>query len=82
LSHTLQPFLDAYHHDAAIEPPKFIGVTELAESGITCRITTVCKPNSHFGVTRDLRLQLKEYLTQSSIEIPYPHLVIQEKSSS
>lgn len=82
LSHTLQPFLDAYQHEAATEPPKFIGVTELAESGITCRITTVCKPNSHFGVSRDLRLQLKEYLTQSSIEIPYPHLVIQEKSSS
>ena len=78
----MREFTESYTHENAIEPPNFLGVVELAESGINCRITTVCKPNSHFGVSRDLRLQLKEYLTQSSIEIPYPHLVIQEKSSS
>jgi small conductance mechanosensitive channel len=82
LSQGLKPFLETYQHDLASERPTFLGVTELADSGITCRITCVCKPNSHFGVSRDLRMKLKEYLDTAGIEIPYPHIILQEKSSS
>jgi moderate conductance mechanosensitive channel len=82
LSQGLKPFLETYQHDLASERPTFLGVTELADSGITCRITCLCKPNSHFGVSRDLRMKLKEYLDTAGIEIPYPHIILQEKSSS
>ena len=82
LSQLMTTFLDTYEHSSATERATFLGVTELADSGITCRITCLCQPNSHFGVTRDLRAKLKAFLDQSGIEIPYPHIVIQEKSSS
>lgn len=82
LSTALDPFLTSYNHEQVIEPPKFLGVTKLADSGITCLITCACSPNTHFGVTRDLRAKLKTHLDQSGIEIPYPHIVVKEKSSS
>lgn len=82
LSNVLEPFLTHYAHEQVVEPPKFLGVTNLADSGITCLITCTCNPNAHFGVTRDIRSKLKTHLDASGIEIPYPHIVIKEKSSS
>jgi moderate conductance mechanosensitive channel len=82
LSKVLEPFLTAYTHEQLIEPPTFIGVTNLTDSGITCMITCACKPNSHFGVTRDIRSKLKTHLDQSGIQIPYRLSMVKEKSSS
>ena len=75
----MNEFVSKYHHENSVEPPSFMGVVELAASGVTCRIVCRSLPNNHHAIGRDLRLQVKEFLNNNGIEIPYPHIVIQEK---
>jgi moderate conductance mechanosensitive channel len=81
LTNLMNEFIASYQHDNAVEPPSFMGVVELADSGVTCRVVCRSLPNNHHAIGRDLRLQVKEFLNTKGIEIPYPHIVIQEKSS-
>ena len=78
----MSEFTESYTHENAIESPKFLGVVELASSGITCRLICKAAPNNHHAIGRDIRMNVKEFLTTKGIEIPYPHIVVQEKSSS
>jgi len=73
-------FSEGFQHDSALDPPSFLGVVELADSGITCRIICRTAPDNHHAIARDLRLQVKEFLNLKGIEIPFPHIVIEEKS--
>ena len=78
----MDEFIQEFSHPSSTETLQFLGVTELADSGITCRIIGKTKPNDQFGLTRDVRLALKEFLDQKGINIPYPHIIIQQKTQS
>jgi len=75
----MSEFTSTYQHESATEAPSFMGVVELAASGVTCRVVCRSLPNNHHAIGRDLRLKVKEFLNAKGIEIPYPHIVIQEK---
>jgi len=75
----MSEFTSKYQHESATEAPSFMGVVELAASGVTCRVVCRSLPNNHHAIGRDLRLKVKEYLNSKGVEIPYPHVVIQEK---
>jgi small conductance mechanosensitive channel len=75
----MSEFTSSYQHESATEAPNFMGVVELAASGVTCRVVCRSLPNNHHAIGRDLRLKVKEFLNTKGIEIPYPHIVIQEK---
>jgi small-conductance mechanosensitive channel len=63
-------------YDVVIEHPMFLGVTELADSSINMRIIAKTKPNQHYQVERDIRVDLVLFFNKNDIEIPFPQLVI------
>ena len=57
-------------------PSIYLGVQSLAASEVILRITAETLPMSAHGVARNIRRDLKEYLEQKGIEIPYPKMVV------
>lgn len=71
----------SYTHEAMINSPKYLGVIKMNASDIECRVIVECEPMGHFQVERDLRNELKKLFEENGIEIPFPQLVIQNKTS-
>ncbi|QMS85037.1 mechanosensitive ion channel family protein [Candidatus Xianfuyuplasma coldseepsis] len=59
-----------------VEMPKFLGVTELADSSINMRIIAKTEVMKHFQVERDIRKDLVMYFSENEIEIPFPQVVV------
>mgnify|MGYP000977311954 FL=1 len=59
-----------------IEPPKFVGITQLDDSSINMRIIAKTNPNQQYQVERDIRGDLVLFFKENDIEIPFPQLVI------
>lgn len=59
-----------------IELPKFLGVTELADSSINMRIIAKTNTMTHFQVERDIRRDIVVYFNNNDIEIPFPQVVL------
>jgi moderate conductance mechanosensitive channel len=78
----MDEFINDFNHPSSTETLQFLGITELADSGITCRLIGKTKPNDQHGLTRDVRLALKEFLDSKKIDIPYPHIIVQQKAQS
>lgn len=68
-------------YEVVIEPPKFLGITELADSSINMRIIAKTKANQHFQIERDIRQDLVLYFSKNDIEIPFPQLVIHNEQN-
>jgi len=60
-----------------VETPVFFGITELADSSINMRLIAKTETMQHFQIERDLRRDLVLFFNDNNIEIPFPHLVIQ-----
>lgn len=58
-----------------VKEPEVLGVQTLAASEVIIRITAECKPNTQFGVGREMNAAIKKSLEMQGIEIPYPRLV-------
>jgi small conductance mechanosensitive channel len=65
---------------AILEGPQVLGVKDLGESGVNILIWAQTKPLEHWGVERELRLRIKEALDAAGVEIPYPRLVVYDRS--
>lgn len=63
-------------HELIIETPKFLGITEFADSSINIKLIAKTKTEQHYGVERELRKELVEVFAKENIEIPFPHVVI------
>lgn len=59
-----------------VTPPKFLGVTELADSSINVRIIFETKPMAYFELERLLRLDVVAFCAKKNIEIPFPQVVV------
>ncbi|MCK5388063.1 MAG: mechanosensitive ion channel family protein [Candidatus Izimaplasma sp.] len=68
-------------YDNIIESPIFSGITELADSSINMRIIAKTETLKHFQIERDVRKDLIIFLNENNIEIPFPHLVIQNEKN-
>lgn len=65
---------------AITEGPTVLGVKELGDSGVTLLVWARTQPLEQWAVERELRLRLKEALEAAGIEIPYPRVVVYERS--
>ncbi|MEK3992618.1 MULTISPECIES: mechanosensitive ion channel family protein [Robertmurraya] len=63
-------------YEDIIKTPEILGVQNLAASDVVLRIAAETLPMKHFVVARLLRKELKEWLDQNGIEIPYPRMVM------
>lgn len=64
------------NYEALTETPLFLGVIELSDSYISCRMLGKTTPGDHFALGRNIRKDLIETLQKNQIEIPFPHLVV------
>jgi moderate conductance mechanosensitive channel len=65
-----------------VEGPNVLGVQSLGTSDVVIRVIAKTENMQQWAVERKLRKLLKETLDEHGIEIPYPHQVYIEKSSS
>lgn len=63
-------------YEDIVEVPKFLGVTELANSSINMRVIAKTIVMKHFQVERDIRKDLVMYFAENNIEIPFPQVVV------
>ena len=62
-----------------VEVPSFLGVMELADSSINCRILGKTEAGNHWPAGRKIRKELVATLKENNIEIPFPQVVVSEK---
>lgn len=62
-----------------IEVPSFLGVMELADSSINCRLLGKTEAGNHWSAARKIRKELVATLKENDIEIPFPQVVVAQK---
>ncbi|MCB0997490.1 MAG: mechanosensitive ion channel family protein [Acidimicrobiales bacterium] len=59
-----------------LEEPQVLGVQDLGADGVDIRVLVKTEPAVQWKVERELRLRLKETLTDAGIDIPYPQRTV------
>lgn len=67
-------------YEQIIKPAELLGVQNLTTTEVVMRITAETLPMQHFAVARGIRRDLKEFLDQRGVEIPYPRMVMVQRS--
>ncbi|MDN7245513.1 mechanosensitive ion channel family protein [Planococcus shenhongbingii] len=67
-------------YEQIIKPPELLGVQNITTTEIIMRITAETLPMQHFAVSRGIRRDLKDYLDKKGVEIPYPRMVMVQRS--
>jgi len=62
-----------------VEVPSFLGVMELADSSINCRILGKTEAGNQWAAARKIRKELVAILKENDIDIPFPHVVVAQK---
>jgi small-conductance mechanosensitive channel len=78
----IQEFLEDIQdkYEQIIKPPELLGVQNLTTTEVVMRIIAETLPMQHFAVSRGLRRDLKEFLDSQGVEIPYPRMVMVQRS--
>ncbi|HZG84889.1 mechanosensitive ion channel family protein [Paenibacillus sp.] len=63
-----------------VKEPEVLGVQQLGASEVVIRVTAECKPMTHVGVGRELNAAIKKALDAEGIEIPYPRMVMLQRT--
>ncbi len=66
------------HRDLYQTPPRFQGVTALADSGVNLRITADVREEEVFIAQRQLNRDVWALFTEKGIEIPFPQVVVRK----
>lgn len=67
-------------YEQIIKPPELLGVQNLTTTEVVMRVIAETLPMQHFAVSRGIRRDLKEYLDKQGVEIPYPRMVMVQRS--
>ena len=70
------PKLKAEHPDLYINPPKYLGVDQLADSGINLKFGVDVREEDIFAGQRMLARDLKILFDENGVEIPFPQVVV------
>ena len=62
-------------YEELISPPTLIGIQDLAASEVVFRVTAETEPVMQWAFARKFRKDLKLFLDEHDIEIPYPRMV-------
>ena len=78
----IMEFLDSLQdrYEQIIKPAELLGVQNLTTTEIVVRITAETLPMQHFAVARGMRRDLKDFLDQRGVEIPYQRMVMVQRS--
>jgi small conductance mechanosensitive channel len=67
-------------YEEIISPPQLLGVQSLGPSEVVLRIVAETEPMRHLAVSRMIRKDVKHWLDERDIEIPFPRLVMYSRS--
>ena len=68
---------DVKHSNKSVfDGPTILGVTDLAESGVSITIVAHAKPMDQWSVEREIRKKVKEAFDKEGIKVPYPRRLI------
>ena len=67
------------HYEELVGVPTLIGIQNFGPSEVVLRITAETKPVMNFSAARKLRKDLKKFMDENGIEIPYPKMVTYQK---
>ena len=70
------PKLKAEHPDLYINPPKLLGVDQLADSGINLKFAVDVTEENIFAGQRMLARDIKILFDEIGVEIPFPQVVV------
>ena len=70
------PKLKEEHPDLYLNTPKYLGVDELADSGINLKFAVDVKEENIFNGQRMLARDLKILFDENGVEIPFPQVVV------
>ncbi|WP_108586911.1 mechanosensitive ion channel family protein [Paenisporosarcina sp. OV554] len=68
-------------YEQLVKLPVLLGVQNLAASEVVMRITAETMPMQHFAIARIIRRDLKIFMDEHGIEIPYPKMVMYQKKT-
>ncbi|MDF2067501.1 mechanosensitive ion channel family protein [Bacillus sp. Cr_A10] len=63
-------------YEELVKVPDLLGVQNVAATEVILRVVAETLPNQQHGVARNIRRDIKNYLDEKGIEIPYPKMVL------
>ncbi|MDS9201537.1 mechanosensitive ion channel, partial [Streptococcus pneumoniae] len=66
-------------YEEVISPAELLGVQNMTATEVVMRLTAETLPMQHFAVSRRMRRDLKEFLDQRGVELPYPRMVVMHR---
>lgn len=67
-------------YEDILNPPELLGVQNFGPSEVTMRIVAETAPMKHLYVSRMIRKEVKHWLDEHGIDIPFPRLVMYSRS--
>jgi small conductance mechanosensitive channel len=64
----------------AIEGPRYSGVAELGDSAVILKFATQCRNEDYYRVRYDVNRELKLMFDRNSITVPFPQVVVNERT--
>jgi len=72
------PGLYAGHEDIYLGAPRYLGVDELADSGMILRIVVPAREENIFIARRQLNRDIRVLFADKGVEIPFPQIVVHQ----
>ena len=69
-------YADSKLKEKLLEPPTFVGVTDLGDSAVVVRSQAKTRPGAQWGLEREMNRRLKKAFEDAGIEIPFPQRVV------
>ena len=70
------PDMYAAHSDLYLASPRYLGVTQLADSGVNIKIIVETKEENVFAAQRMLTKEVRILFAENGVEIPFPQVVV------
>lgn len=70
------PTLKSKYPDVFLEEPEYLGVQELADSGVVLKFGARVKEKNIYKAPRILNREIKVFFDKTGIEIPFPQVVV------
>ena len=64
--------------DLYLAPPRYYGVEELGDSGVTLKIVVPTKESTIFAARRRLNRDIRVLFEEKGVEIPFPQVVVHQ----
>ena len=65
--------------EGIIDEPQVWGINELADSAVVIRVVADSEIGENWRIERELRKYILKRFEKEKIEIPFPHIVVQNK---